>query len=190
MSKDPSPTQPALSATGLTRRFEGRPALVDVSFDLAWGRRALLLGPNGAGKTTLLRVLATLTRPSAGIATVAGFDVTDQAASVRRLVGYVGHQTYLYDDLTVDENLRFYARLYRKSRSNDSIESVVERLELGPISTSVCAYCRADGNSVRRWPGLCSTIREYCYWTSRTRVLTRPPPRRCLSYSGAASVLC
>ena len=132
MSKDPSTTQPALSATGLTRRFEGRPALVDVSFDLAWGRRALLLGPNGAGKTTLLRVLATLTRPSAGIATVAGFDVTDQAGSVRRLVGYVGHQTYLYDDLTVDENLRFYARLYGKSRSNDSIESVVERLELGP----------------------------------------------------------
>ena len=133
MSEDSRSTAFAISVDGLYRRFDRRPALVDVSFDLPWHSRALLVGPNGAGKSTLLRVLATLARPSAGNARVAGFDVIDEAAWVRRLIGYVGHQTYLYGDLTVDENLSFYARLYGKSRSNDSIRHVVDVLELGPF---------------------------------------------------------
>lgn len=133
MSKDPQDPQFAVSVDGLYRRFDRRPALANVGFDLVWGSRTLLSGPNGAGKSTLLRVLATLLRPSAGNVTVAGLDVTDQANSVRRLIGYVGHQTYLYGELTVDENLRFYARLYGKSRSKGSLSSAVERLKLGPM---------------------------------------------------------
>ena len=133
MSKDPQDIQFAVSVDRLYRRFDRRPALADVSFDLRWGSRTLLLGPNGAGKSTLLRVLATLSRPSAGQARVAGYGVTDEAGAVRQLIGYVGHQTYLYGDLTIDENLRFYSRLYGKSRSSDSIVSVVDKLELGPF---------------------------------------------------------
>ena len=131
MSKAPEDTQIAISVDRLYRRFDGRPALVGVSFELLWGSRTLLLGPNGAGKSTLLRVLATLARPSAGNAKVAGYDVTDEAADVRRLIGYVGHQTYLYGDLTVEENLRFYVRLYGKGSSNDSLEFLVDALDLG-----------------------------------------------------------
>lgn len=133
MSRESQSTEFAISVDRLYRRFDRRPALVDVSFDLPWRGRTLLVGPNGAGKSTLLRVLATLARPSAGSARVAGYDVTDQRTSVRRSIGYVGHQTYLYGDLTVDENLRFYARLHDQSRSNNSIEHLVEVLELGPF---------------------------------------------------------
>ena len=131
MSKVPEDAQIAISVDRIYRRFDGRPALAGVSFDLLWGSRTLLLGPNGAGKSTLLRVLATLARPSAGNARVAGYDVTDQAADVRRLIGYVGHQTYLYGDLTVQENLRFYARLYGMGASYESLEFLVDALNLG-----------------------------------------------------------
>ncbi len=130
MSEAPQDAQFAISVDRLYRRFDHRPALAGVSFDLLWGSRTLLLGPNGAGKSTLLRVLATLARPSAGNARVAGYDVTDEAADVRRLIGYVGHQTYLYGDLTVQENLRFYARLYGMGSSHGSLEFLVDALDL------------------------------------------------------------
>ena len=117
----------AVLVSNLSRRFDERPALVNVSFQLSWRDRALLLGPNGAGKTTLLRVLATLLRPSSGWAVIAGQDVVHQAGNVRRLVGYVGHQTFLYDDLTVAENLRFYAKLYGVA---DDIETINRLINL------------------------------------------------------------
>jgi heme exporter protein A len=71
-----------------------------------------LLGPNGAGKTTFLRILASLSRPSLGEVKVAGFRLPQQAAAVRARLGVVSHLPLLYDDLTADENLRFYARIY------------------------------------------------------------------------------
>jgi heme ABC exporter ATP-binding subunit CcmA len=83
-----------------------------VDLEVLPGERVLLVGPNGSGKTTLIKILATLLRPTAGYARVAGFDPVHQADLVRRCVGLVGHQTFLYGELTVGENLAFYARMY------------------------------------------------------------------------------
>jgi heme exporter protein A len=102
----------ALAVERLEKSYEMRPVLRGVSFTLPAGRTLALLGPNGAGKTTLLRILATLTKPSGGAACVAGLDVRRDANAVRRLVGYVGHAPLLYDDLTAEENLRFFATMF------------------------------------------------------------------------------
>jgi heme ABC exporter ATP-binding subunit CcmA len=102
----------ALVAARLEKEYDARPVLRCVNFTLAAGRTLTLLGPNGAGKTTLLRILATLTKPSSGEVAVAGLDVRREANAVRRVVGYVGHQPLLYDELTAEENLRFFAKMY------------------------------------------------------------------------------
>jgi heme ABC exporter ATP-binding subunit CcmA len=101
-----------VEAAGLTRAFGPKPALRGVDLRLARGGRLALLGPNGAGKTTLLRVLATLSRPDGGQARVAGHDIVRDAGALRRVVGYVGHQPHLYEDLTAFENLLFFGRMY------------------------------------------------------------------------------
>jgi heme exporter protein A len=89
-----------------------------------------LLGANGAGKTTLLRILATLARPTAGHLTIGGLPLPEQAGAVRRHLGYVGHQTFLYDELTIRENLTFYGRLYRVAALPDRITAVLGQVGL------------------------------------------------------------
>ena len=90
----------------------GRVAAVDrVRFTLRPGEVFGLLGPNGAGKTTLLRMLCTVLTPSAGAATVAGFDVVTHAAEVRRHVGFLSANTGVYDRMTAWEMVRYYGRL-------------------------------------------------------------------------------
>src|SRR5512142_3164448 len=96
----------------LEKLFGYRQALRNVTFDVAQGEVVALVGPNGAGKSTLLRILATLMRPTRGRAAINGLEIPQDAMEVREAIGYVGHQTLLYDDLTVEQNLRFYGRLY------------------------------------------------------------------------------
>lgn len=95
------------SAVALIGRF---PALAGVDLDVDPGEIVLLRGPNGAGKTTLLRLCAGLVPVSSGTATVLGRDLAADRAAVRRRVGLLGHATFLYDDLTVTENLDFWSR--------------------------------------------------------------------------------
>jgi heme ABC exporter ATP-binding subunit CcmA len=103
----------AVEAAGLMRAYGPKPVLRGVDLRVRRGATLALLGPNGAGKTTLLRVLATLARPDAGTVRVGGCDVVCDGAAVRRLVGYVGHQPHLYEELTALENLVFFARMHR-----------------------------------------------------------------------------
>ena len=102
----------ALAVSGLSKTFGTTRALLDVDLRVAWGETLAVLGHNGAGKSTLLRVIASLVRPDAGTVAVGGFERAKDAATVRSIVGYVAHQPLLYDDLTAEENLAFYARLY------------------------------------------------------------------------------
>jgi heme ABC exporter ATP-binding subunit CcmA len=94
-------------AVALIGRF---PALAGADLDVEQGEIVLLRGPNGAGKTTLLRVCAGLVPVSSGEAVVLGHDLVADRAAVRRRVGLLGHATFLYDDLTVAENVDFWAR--------------------------------------------------------------------------------
>jgi heme exporter protein A len=102
----------AVRAEGLRRSFGGVPVLAGVDLALDAGEALVLLGPNGAGKTTLLRVLALLLRPGGGRLAIFGEDALAAPPALRRRIGYVGHESLCYPDLTAGENLAFYARLF------------------------------------------------------------------------------
>ena len=123
----PAPTRSghALELRGVSRTYGTTHALRSVDLDAAWGRVLVLFGHNGAGKSTLLRVAAALVKPTAGSVTTAGFDADKDAGRVRAATGYVGHATLLYDDLTPEENLRFYARLYGVPRPDERTGEVL-----------------------------------------------------------------
>lgn len=102
----------AVEVEHLSKHFGSSTALRDVTMRIPQGCCAAIVGPNGAGKTTLLRMVATLARPSGGTIRVAGLDVGRWGGRVRQSIGFVSHQTYLYGDLSAQDNLRFYGRLY------------------------------------------------------------------------------
>jgi len=96
----------------LAKAFGLKPVLRGVDLSVQPGELAVLLGPNGAGKSTLLRILAALSRPTAGQVSVAGCALPSEAAEARQRLGVVLHHPLLYGDLTAEENLRFFAQLY------------------------------------------------------------------------------
>jgi heme exporter protein A len=114
----------------LVKSFGSKMALEGIDLDVAEGEFLTLVGPNGAGKTTLIRILATLTRPTNGSVRVAGCDLTKQGADVRRHIGLSSHQTLLYGDLSAEENLRFYGRMYEVPDLEDSITALLQRIDL------------------------------------------------------------
>lgn len=149
-------TYSAVSAAGLAKRFGARPVLRGLDLDLGWGSVLTLFGPNGAGKTTLLRTLAGLTRPSGGALHIAGVDAGRRRADVRHLVGVVMHQTFLYDDLTVAENLRFYARMYGLGAPGaDRAAEVAEALGLGGVMN---ARVRTLSNGMQKRAALARAV--------------------------------
>lgn len=122
---------PAVTAENLTKRFGSLTALDGVTFAAEQGELFGVIGPDGAGKTTLFRLLVTLSRPDAGRATVLGFDVVRQYAEVRRRVGYMPGRFSLYPDLTVAENLEFFAALFHAdpAEGRDLIAPIYGMLE-------------------------------------------------------------
>jgi heme exporter protein A len=124
---------PALSSVevrGLVKSFGSKVALEGVDLDVAEGEFLTLVGPNGAGKTTLIRVLATLTKPTRGSVRIAGCDLLKQGTEVRRRVGLASHETLLYGDLSAEENLRFYGRMYEVPELEERITSLLQRVGL------------------------------------------------------------
>jgi heme exporter protein A len=115
---------------GLVKTFGLRPVLRGVELKVEPGEFLALLGPNGAGKTTLLRILATLSRPTLGRVQIAGLDLPAHAGSVRCILGVVSHLPLLYGDLTAEENLRFYARMYGLPDAGSRSTSVLEQVGL------------------------------------------------------------
>jgi heme exporter protein A len=109
----------------LVKRFGSKTVLRGLNFEARQGEFVAILGPNGAGKTTFLRILASLSRPNLGELAIAGFRLPAQAAAVRSRLGVVTHLPLLYGDLTAEENLRFYARMYGLSSVNERIAEVL-----------------------------------------------------------------
>lgn len=102
----------AIEVRGLTKSFGERPALRGIDLAVSEGECLAVFGPNGAGKTTLIRVLATLSRPTSGSVRIGGFDLKSGGPAIRRRIGVIGHQPLLYENLTVHENLSFYAAMF------------------------------------------------------------------------------
>ena len=116
----------------LVKRFGMKAVLRGVDFHVQTGEFVALLGPNGAGKTTFLRILASLSRPSMGQVKVAGFMLPAQSAAVRQRLGVVSHMPLLYGDLTADENLQFYGRMYNIPALKERITEVLDLVGLSP----------------------------------------------------------
>ena len=125
---DARTTDPALRLEGLARVYGEHVALRDVTLELEAGRTLVVFGPNGAGKSTLLRVLATLLRPTAGLAVVLGRSLPGESWRVRGRIGLLGHDPLLYRDLTGRENLELQARLHRVAPQR--VDEVLEAVQL------------------------------------------------------------
>lgn len=122
--------QPVIETRHLFKRFGLKTVLRDLEFTVAEGEFVALLGPNGAGKTTFLRILASLSRPTMGVVRVAGFTLPQQASAVRRRLGVVTHLPLLYGDLSAEENLTFYGRMYGVEGLKTRIAEVLELVGL------------------------------------------------------------
>lgn len=121
-----------ITVRGLSKAFGNKWALREVDLDLAQGQFLTIFGANGAGKTTLIRVLATLSRPTTGTITLAGFELKSASSEVRRQIGLVSHQTFLYPDLTAEENLRFYGQMYDVPRLEERVQKEIDLVGLAP----------------------------------------------------------
>lgn len=121
-----------ITADGLTKKFGDFTAVDHISFEVSKGEIFGFLGANGAGKTTAMRMFCGLSLPTAGKATVAGFDVFSQNEKIKKTIGYMSQRFSLYDDLTVYENIKFYAGIYGMGNKQikDKADVILRELEL------------------------------------------------------------
>jgi len=121
-----------IEARKLMKRFGPKIVLRGLDFEAYPGEFVALLGPNGAGKTTFLRILASLSSSTLGDVCVAGYRLPAQAVAVRARLGVVTHLPLLYGDLTAEENLRFYGRMYDVPNLGSRMDEVLEMVGLAP----------------------------------------------------------
>ncbi len=114
----------------LIKRFGPKTVLNQLSLEVADGEFVAVLGPNGAGKTTLLRILSSLSKPTFGEISIAGFSLPSQSASVRQRLGVVSHLPLLYGDLTAAENLVFYGRMFAVPSLTARVDQVLKLVGL------------------------------------------------------------
>lgn len=127
----------------LVKTFGHRVVLRSVDLTINEGDFVTLLGANGAGKTTLLHLVANLSKPTAGDIFINGYRLADAANQLRRFIGLVSHKTLLYDDLSANQNLRFYARMYDVPEAAERIETVLKQVGLwGRQNDPVRTYSR------------------------------------------------
>ena len=121
-----------ITAKNLVKRFGEFTAVDNISFDVYKGEIFGFLGANGAGKTTAMRMLCGLSIPTSGMASVAGYDVYQQNELIKKNIGYMSQKFSLYEDLTIRENIRFYAGIYglSNSRIKEKTETLLKELHL------------------------------------------------------------
>ena len=115
---------------GLTKRFDGRPVVRDLSMQVRRGTIYGFLGPNGSGKTTTIRMLCGLLTPDGGEGTCLGFDIRTEPDKIKRRIGYMTQRFSLYEDLSVRENLEFVGRLYGLADARAAVQAMIGRLGL------------------------------------------------------------
>ena len=150
----------AVSVTGLTRTFGDLTALDDLSFDVGVGELFGIVGPDGSGKTTTLRILAGVLRPTAGDATVVGTSVATDPERVKHRIAYMSQRFGLYGDLTVRENIEFYADLYgvpRKARAK-RLERLYAFSQLGQFEKRLASAL--SGGMKQKLSLCCALIHE------------------------------
>jgi len=125
-------SEPVIKTDKLSKHFGDFVAVNDVTFEVYPGEIFGFLGANGAGKTTAMRMLCGLSIPTSGTATVAGFDVYNQTDEIKKSIGYMSQKFSLYEDLTVAENIRFYAGIYglTNQQIKQKTDELVEQLGL------------------------------------------------------------
>ena len=114
----------------VVKEFGRKGVINGIDLRIEKGDYLVILGPNGAGKTTLLKLISTLLRPSDGTIKIDGYDVKEDGLEVRRRIGVLGHVSYLYDELSAFENLRFYAKMYGVTLGLEEIKAVLSRVKL------------------------------------------------------------
>jgi heme exporter protein A len=115
----------AIEIQGLTKSYGTQTVLRGINLKISLGETLVILGPNGAGKTTLIKILATIMKPSSGQVRINGLSLSKNTEELQHKIGVVTHQTYLYSNLTVYENLEFYCRMYDVPRRKDRINEIV-----------------------------------------------------------------
>jgi len=130
MNEDIKASSCAIEVRGLNKSFGERLALRSIDLRVSRGEHVVIFGPNGAGKTTLVKILATLVKPSSGSVQLDDIDIYDKPAQIRRRISLVSHQTFLYDDLTVYENLKFYGKMYDVPDLEQRIHEVIAWVQL------------------------------------------------------------
>jgi ABC-2 type transport system ATP-binding protein len=128
-----------ISVHNLTKTFGEFTAVNNISFEVAKGEIFGFLGANGAGKTTAMKMLIGISKPSSGKATVAGFDIANQAEMVKRNIGYMSQKFSLYDDLTIKENITFFGGIYGLSRKQikEKTAVLIAELELEEVANQL-----------------------------------------------------
>ncbi len=121
---------PVILVRKLVKRFGLKPVLRGLDFSVQSGEFVAILGPNGAGKTTFLRILASLSRPTMGEVQISGYRLPENASFVRKSLGVVSHLPLLYGDLSAEENLLFYGKMYGVVDLSDRINDVLKMVGL------------------------------------------------------------
>lgn len=119
-----------MNIVGLKKSFGLKPVLRGINLTVQKGACIAILGSNGTGKTTLLRILAGLTKQSAGMVVIDGLDILKDAQAIRQRVGFVAHQPYLYEELTALENLLFFGKMYTVAQARERAITLIQRVGL------------------------------------------------------------
>ena len=145
-----------IDVRGVTKKFGGRAVVNDIAMQVRPGEIHGFLGPNGSGKTTFLRMLCGLLKPDAGSGQCLGYDILRQSAEIKKHAGYMTQRFSFYEDLTIEENLDFIARLYEMPERQAAVARSLERLTMtarrrqlaGTLRAVVCQHLlrRADGH--------------------------------------------
>jgi ABC-2 type transport system ATP-binding protein len=126
-------TMSIIRLTSVSKSFGTHRAVDDISLEVDKGEMVALVGADGAGKTTTIRMLCGIVPPDAGEISVCGYDIRTQASEVKRRIGYLSQRFSLYSDLTVDENIEFFAQIHKVSRFEERREELLEFTRLTPF---------------------------------------------------------